>query len=326
MYGGLQREERFVCPLCREALTAVSTYALRCDFDKIVFQQRDGIWQFLTPDAESGYAQFIKEYETVRQNEGRISDNPNYYRALPFADLTENRTAEWQIRTQSFMTLVQKVIDPMAKQETINNQQPTAHHSSPVLYILDLGAGNCWMSNRLAEQGHEVTAVDLTINPFDGLGAHKQYKTRFSCVQAEFDRLPFVGNQVDLVIFNASFHYAVNYDRTLTEAWRVLRPGGSVVIVDTAVYHNPTSGQQMVQERERQFQQTYGFASNTILSENYLSYQRLDNLANAKQINWQFYWPLPRWRWAVRRLRARLRGQREPGQFPLIVGQRRSEQ
>ncbi|MFQ5421548.1 MAG: class I SAM-dependent methyltransferase, partial [Anaerolineae bacterium] len=163
----------------------------------------------------------------------------------------------------------------------------------------------------------------LTINAFDGLGAHKMYETAFTCIQAEFDNLPLMENQFDLVIFNASFHYAVEYATTLTSAWRVLRSGGKVAIVDTAVYHNPASGQQMVREREALFQRTYGFASNALASENYLTYHRLAELAEQLDISWQFIWPIPRWRWTLRRWRTALRGQREPGQLPIIIGKKR---
>ncbi len=34
--------------------------------------------------------------------------------------------------------------------------------------ILDIGAGNCWMSYRLALAGHKPIAVDLLINKRDG--------------------------------------------------------------------------------------------------------------------------------------------------------------
>ncbi len=58
------------------------------------------------------------------------------------------------------------------------------------LRILDLGAGNGWLSNRLAQRGHSLLAVDLLTNPEDGLGAFTNYETLFTPVQAEYDRLP----------------------------------------------------------------------------------------------------------------------------------------
>ncbi|MCA9930789.1 MAG: methyltransferase domain-containing protein, partial [Anaerolineales bacterium] len=249
----------FACPVCRSELTAVSDNALHCNLDNITFRQRDGIWRLLAPGAAHKYARFIREYETVRLQEGRSSENPAYYRTLPFHDLTGRRTEEWHIRARSFLTLLTNVLEP---------QSSVLSPQSSVLTVLDLGAGNGWLSNRLAEKGHAVTAVDLMVNTFDGLGAHIHYEHNFVAVQAEYDRLPLMDDQFDLVIFNASFHYAVDYATTLTEACRVLRPEGKVVIMDTAVYHNPAAGQQMVREREAQFQKTYGFPSNALPNEN----------------------------------------------------------
>ena len=59
--------------------------------------------------------------------------------------------------------------------------------------------------------------------------------------------------------------------RTLRELLRVLRQGGTLVILDSPMYSDPTSGQRMVQEREARFLQTYGFASNALACEHFLT-------------------------------------------------------
>ena len=37
--------------------------------------------------------------------------------------------------------------------------------------VLDVGAGNSWLSHRLASFGHQVVAVDRLDDELDGLGA-----------------------------------------------------------------------------------------------------------------------------------------------------------
>lgn len=299
---------QFACPSCQEPLATINSRTLRCQQECINYPCIDGIWQLLAPSRQAYFAQFIREYEHVRQAEGRGSNNAAYYRRLPFAKATERLAKMWQIRAQSYQTLVDNVVNPLVKEK----KRP--------LTILDLGAGNGWLSNQLAQQGHQLATIDLTINMFDGLGTHHFYETSFLPVQAEFERLPFLPQQADLIIFNASFHYATSYEKTLAEALRLLRPGGQVVVMDTAVYHNPTSGQQMVQEREAAFQQQYGFPSNALPSQNYLSYQQINELGYKLSLNWTTHWPIPHWRQTVRRWRAKLRRQREPAQFPLLIG------
>lgn len=301
----------FACPVCRTPLEASAPDEQRCPADGTSYRRVAGIWQFLTPQRAAFFRQFIQEYETVRQAEGRGSGDPAYYRALPFHDLTGRFSDDWRIRARSFQALVEGVVTPVE-----------AQRSRP-LKVLDLGAGNGWLSYRLAARGHQVAAVDLLTNPFDGLGAHIHYDVAFTPVQAEFDRLPFVGDQVDLAVFNGSLHYALDYATTLAEALRVLRPDGRLVIMDSPVYRDAASGEQMVREREAQFEQMYGFPSNAIPSENYLTYDRLDELAGMLGLDWQIIEPFYGWRWALRPWKARLLRRREPAKFLLIIGQPR---
>jgi SAM-dependent methyltransferase len=283
---------------------------LRCPNDDVVFEQRDGIWRFLTPEREAHFAQFTSEYQQVRTAEGRGSIDAAYYRALPFADLSGRFTTDWSIRTRSFDTFIKKVFQPIERAA----QRP--------LLILDLGAGNGWLSYRLARRGHLAAAIDLLTNPQDGLGAYVHYDAAFTPVQAEFDRLPFDTAQFDLAIFNASLHYTVDYTATLREALRVLQPGGQIVVLDSPVYRSGESGAQMVREREAAFTRKYGFPSNALPSENYLTQQRLHNLAETLHVRWQIIQPFYGWHWQLRPLIARLRGRREPARFAVIVGQR----
>jgi ubiquinone/menaquinone biosynthesis C-methylase UbiE len=301
---------QMACPICHTALEPVATDEQRCLHHGITCTREEGIWRCLTPERAAYFQQFMVEYTAVRRAEGRGMEEPAYYRALPFQDLSGHFQQDWQIRARSYQMLLERVVQPLEGKE----RRP--------LKVLDLGAGNGWLAYRLAQRNHHVAAVDLQTDRFDGLGAYVHYDAHFVPVQAEFDHLPFAANQVDLVVFNGSFHYATTYVESLRESLRVLKQEGTLVILDSPVYQDGTSGIQMVQERETYFKQTYGFASNALPSENYLTYRRLDELAEALGIEWQIHRPFYGWRWALRPWRARLRGHREPAQFMLIVGQR----
>lgn len=291
-----------ICPRCRGDLKLEAPDQLRCEKEALIFHRVDGIWRFLLPERESHYQRFIRDYEAVRRFEGRFSADASYYRALPFQDLSRRFSSDWKIRAASFR-LLQKILPPKSS-------------------ILDLGAGNGWLSNRLALDGHDVFAVDLLVNSEDGLGAWQNYETAFTPIQAEFVHLPFSSTSVDAVIFNASFHYSESYGETLAESLRVLQPNGFLVIMDSPVYHDANSGKKMLAERKAQFLSRYGFASDSIRSEGFLTYDRMNELGKKLGIQWRHLVPFYGLQWAFRPFLARLRGGREPAQFGLWLGKR----
>jgi HemK-related putative methylase len=277
-----------------------------------VFYRTEGIWRFVTADRAAFYAQFLQEYATVRHAEGRGSESADYYRALPFEDRSGRLRDQWRVRAASYRAFAANVLEPLEK---------LRGHS---LAVLDLGAGNCWLSYRLARRGHEVAAVDLNDDRLDGLAAHQWYAeggdAPFVPVQADFDRLPFASECADLVVFNSSLHYSTDYADTLREASRVVRSDGAVVILDSPVYRDASSGHRMVQERHAFFERRYGFPSNAIPSENFLTPQRLEQLAAQLALHWQIVVPRHGVRWALRPWLARVKRRREPAAFWMIVG------
>ena len=302
----------FACPRCGSALKQTSSGALVCPLDGLQFVRIDRVWRMLLPEREPIYDAFIHEYETVRRAEGRGSQKAEYYNALPYRDLSGRRVSDWRIRSASFNAFLEHFLQPVEAQ------------TNRPLNVLDLGAGCGWLANRLAARGHCVAAVDLIVNDFDGLGCCRFYETAFTPVQAEFDHLPFAQKSFNMVIFNASLHYSTGYETTLQATLRVLDPDGQLVVLDSPVYRDASSGKQMVGERQRQYVKQYGFPSNALPSENYLTYQRLDELCAALHLHGQVLTPFYGLGWALRPLKARLLGQREPAKFHVVVLSRSS--
>ncbi|HEY3312240.1 MAG TPA: methyltransferase domain-containing protein [Anaerolineales bacterium] len=294
----------FACPHCHAPLQQISTDQLVCPGDGLLFARIDGIWRFILTDEAGKYEQFIHEYEIIRRAEGRASPHPAYYRSLPYKDLSGKMSAQWRIRAASYDALRRSILEP----------------APPVLTILDLGAGNCWLSNRLAAQGHQVLSLDLVTNDFDGLGCFRHYETNFTPAQAEFDRLPCQDQSADLVIYNASLHYSVDVRATLSEALRVLRPGGRIILLDSPIYQQAESGASMVRERENQFFAEYGFPSNSLKSVNFFTYTGLESLARDLNITWNFLTPFYGIGWMLKPVISRLLGRREPAKFHLVIG------
>lgn len=297
----------WVCPRCREQLTPEAG-GYRCPSDDLFFSLQDGIWRFLLPERKEFFAPFIEQYETVRRDEGWGLDRAAYYRALPFTDLSGRHSDIWQIRAKSYDSLLSNVVEPLM-----------AERGRP-LQMLDLGAGNGWLSYQLARQGHRLTAVDLLTNTVDGLGAHIHYDATFVPVQAEFDRLPIDHGLADVVIYNGALHYSTDYMETLLEGLRVLQPDGRLVVMDSPIYRDLSSGKAMVRERQEHFASRYNFPESPLPSENFLTFDRLEELSALLGLQWEYLKPDYGWRWASRTWLARLRRQREPATFLVIVG------
>jgi SAM-dependent methyltransferase len=306
------------CPECTARMDELSYHALgglhepvQCGECAFVLAQRQNIWLALARSREPYFQRFVREYEMVRRAEGRGSENEQFYLSLPFADRTGRNSWQWSIRARTYKYLEQTILPQM--------RSDAAGASS----ILDLGAGNGWLSYRLATLGHRPLAFDLLTNSFDGLGAAAHYRHAlpmlFPRVQGELDRLPFESGQFDGAIFNASFHYSENYDRTLAEAIRCLRPGGLLVIADSPFYTRDESGQQMLSERRSQFQKKYGSSCHSLDSKEYLTKDMLLALEARHSIEWTTHDVWYGFRWAMRPLLARLRNQREPSQFRIYT-------
>lgn len=289
------------CPVCRATLDA----GARCGTCATTYPCEQGIWRFLPSSRAAQFARFEHEYHVVRRAEGWGSDDAAYYRGLPWQD-TSGRFAElWRIRATSFRTFLEHALP-----------------SDGPRRILDLGAGNGWLSYQLARRGHHVAAVDVQVDDHDGLGAWRHYDASFTPLQAEFDSLPLADGQADIAVFNGSLHYSTDCASTLRETLRVLTRDGVVAILDSPMYPAPASGVQMVHERQARFQRTYGFASDALPSEHYLTPARLAELGQAVGLRWQIVRPFRGWRWAVRPWWARLRGRRAPADFPVVLGRR----
>ena len=295
------------CPRCRTDVEHRECAV--CGFQMDI---RNGIVHALPPERGAYYSQFMSDYAGIRAAEGRGSDDPAFYLGLPYNDATGRNSVQWNIRARSYDYLATRILEQTATDRGAK--------------ILDLGAGNCWMSYRLALAGHSPVAVDLLDDNRDGLGAASHYHGRvpslFPRFQAELTRLPFQNGQFDAVVFNASFHYSEDYESTLREALRCVKHDGLVIVSDTPWYAREKSGRQMVIERRALFAKHYGTSSDSIKSLEYLTPDRLQSLEERLSVQWTAYSPWHGFKWAMRPLIAKLRGKREPSRFRIYVARK----
>jgi SAM-dependent methyltransferase len=253
---------------------------------------------------------FLDDYLRIRRAEGRGSDDPAYYLALPYEDQSGKLASQWAMRGRTYRYFERRMLPALGPAGGLD--------------ILDLGAGTGWMSYRLALRGHRPAAVDILTDARDGLGAAQHYFNAlgraFPVIDAEFDDLPFPKGSFDAAIYNASLHYSSDYSRTLKEARRCVRPGGRIIVLDSPVYKTREDGERMRRERREQFLTQYGTESDHIRSVEYLDVAAIDALAREVGIAWRIHKPWYGVGWHLRPLRARMKSARPPSRFWILEG------
>ncbi len=222
--------------------------ALLCQTCHTIFVVSGGIPHLLKPDRAVALEKFCTQYDAVRLQEGWANENPEFYLQLPVRDLSGRHVKEWRLRARSFEWL-EKWLEKFA--------------AGKPLRVLEVGAGSGWMSQKLAAH-HQVLACDVNAGRH-GLSAIPPAQRQFMAVQAGLDCLPLAGRSFDMIIANASLHYAPNREIFFEQAHRALRPSGKLIVMDSPVYPHQKA-LQAAQQRTRAYYAQAGFPE---LAQNY---------------------------------------------------------
>ena len=104
----------------------------------------------------------------------------------------------------------------------------------PPMVIADLGAGEGAFALLLAQRATKVIAVDSSSKMIE---VSREQALRHGVKNVEYrlgdmEELPIEDRAVDLVFFSQSLHHALHPERAIQEAWRILVPGGRIVVLD----------------------------------------------------------------------------------------------
>lgn len=176
---------------------------------------RDGIY-YLSPPGYSGSNENL--YLKVRETESRIY-NDETLKLLPLIKHGHQHYNEWRLRKVTADYLVRYF----------------SQYSS--LCILDVGAGNCWLSNLLSSKtGNTVYAIDLNESELkQGLRVfynNKNLKIIYGDILMDI----FKTELFDSVLFVSSIQYFADLIKTIKKTLTFVRPGGNIFIADSNFY------------------------------------------------------------------------------------------
>ena len=104
--------------------------------------------------------------------------------------------------------------------------------------ILDVGSNTCWAANHFAERGLRAIALDIATAELQGLYTAEYFiedgGVFFERVLGSMDAIPLASSSVDYVYCCEVLHHndPAGLRRTFAEAFRVLRPGGRLLMVN----------------------------------------------------------------------------------------------
>jgi ubiquinone/menaquinone biosynthesis C-methylase UbiE/biotin operon repressor len=109
----------------------------------------------------------------------------------------------------------------------------------PPMVIADLGAGEGTIAQLMAQRAKKVIAIDNSEKMVE-FGADLARRHEIANLEYRFGDLedvPIRANTVDLAFLSQALHHAVHPEKAIAEAWRILKPGGKIAVLDLKSHH-----------------------------------------------------------------------------------------
>ncbi|HXV36923.1 MAG TPA: metalloregulator ArsR/SmtB family transcription factor [Myxococcota bacterium] len=191
--------------------------------------RRDGTFAFyrFVPPAEGPWRD---AWALIAQN---LRGDPTAERdAAALARVLESRSE----RARSFFDAVGPEWDALRKvfNDDVLRARAISRLIDPNLVVADIGTGTGILALELARLGARVIAIDHSTRMLDAarVKSAAEPELRIEFRHGEASRLPIADAEVDAALAHMVLHYLPSPADAIAEMARVVRPGGSVVVVD----------------------------------------------------------------------------------------------
>lgn len=113
--------------------------------------------------------------------------------------------------------------------------------------IADLGAGTGFISLEIAKRANIVFSVDPSKNMLGELykAAKDSNLNNIYPINGEVEDLPLFDDSIDLIFMNMALHHVENPGKAIKEIFRILKPGGKVIITDVLEHNGQWAREEM---------------------------------------------------------------------------------
>ena len=120
------------------------------------------------------------------------------------------------------------------------------------LRILDMGVGRGETSFYLVDQGHEVSALEPSLDFCEVMeSVCRRFNKKLEILACSAEQLNTPSESYDVVIFNVSLHHCDDPGAALRNSFRLLRPGGRLLLVSEPMlpfFRSHERAQQLLEE------------------------------------------------------------------------------
>lgn len=178
----------------------------------------EGVW--VSKPALARFSGFEKDYLEARGKEQRIFSIEEI-RQLPQVPDGYLHAAEWKMRAESINRFM----------HYLKNRQPGA------ATIIDIGCGNGFFADKISAYAGNVCGVDVNLPELQQAAMAFEANPKLQWYYLDiFNEHVFEEAGADLVTFCCSFQYFAAIEDLIHKCKKLLKPGGSIHIIDTPFY------------------------------------------------------------------------------------------